>query len=57
MGGVIDGQQVKASVTNAAFIEKNADDGTTFNFYLMKDVGNGLSGYVSDVQRYLIHIS
>ena len=57
MGGVIDGQQVKASVTNAAFIEKNADDGTTFNFYLMKDVGNGSSGYVSDVQRYLNHVS
>lgn len=40
-GGVVDGQSVSASVTNAAFIFKNAADSTNFKLTFLDTIGVG----------------
>jgi len=44
MGGVIDGQDVNASVTNSAFLEKNGDDETAAKLALNDQDISGVSG-------------
>lgn len=55
-GGVINGQPVNASVTNAAYLFKNADDSTPWNLGLSStNVIDGSS--IARLQRYLNSVS
>lgn len=52
MGGVVDGSAVNAATTNAAFLEKNADDTTLFKLGLNDSDVSTVSGTaVTNVQR------